>query len=895
MGRRRATQALACVIAVGVILLVGQGWEVMADDPGARTNTVDPGTVTSLFQQHCVACHGERETKAGLDLRSIKTALKGSDAGPVIVPGKLDESLLIEQVTTHAMPPPKSKSAPLSDPQIELLKRWIQAGAKDVDKASQTAAETRSKAPGFWAFQPPKRPDAPRASAREAERVSNPIDSFILAQLEPRGLSLSPPADRRALARRLSFDLRGLPPTAEELDAFVADSAPDAYERLVDRWLASPAHGERWGRHWLDLAGYADSEGILDADHARAVAWRYRDWVVHALNADQPYDQFLIDQIAGDERSGYHQAFKTEKHLPPEVVDAITATGFLRCASDTSRPDFVNIKNAPGYYYQTLEDTVKILASGVMGLTLQCAKCHTHKYDPIPQREYYQFQAIFMSGYRPDQWVAQVERRLREASAAEEAEVKAWNDGVTARVAERSKQVDQLKVSFGERLLKERLAKLPAAIRDDVKAAVDQPADKRDVVQKYLASKFETELKPPAAELAKVLGAAFPEFAQQTAAHQAAIKAEQVKTKTLPEIRAFYDLAGEPKTPVLRQGDWTRPGPLVQPGVLSMLATPQPFTWTPPPKDAPTSGRRLAFARWLTQPGHPLTPRVVVNRLWHHHFGVGLVSPPDNLGLKGERPSHPELLDWLATEIQRQGWSLKAIHRLIVCSSTYRQAAGDQPETPAMRRGLELDPDNRLLWRQRTRRLDAESLRDAMLAVSGRLNPQRGGPPVPIRRQADGEVLVDDNPSGWRRSIYLEVKRSQPLTLLQVFDQPVMETNCTERGTSTVASQALVLLNSSVVEALGAAMAERLETQSQDKPKAEADAGRVDELINRGWVLAWGRAPSDAERSRGRAFLQEQARHHGETGSKGGVQARRRALADLCQMLLSANEFAYVD
>jgi hypothetical protein len=712
--------------------------------------------------------------------------------------------------------------------------------------------------------------------------VSNPIDAFILAALEKKGLTFSPQADRLGLLRRVTFDLTGLPPTPGEIEAFLADRSKDAYEKVVDRLLASPRYGERWGRHWLDLAGYADSEGILDADYVRTAAWRYRDYVIRALNQDRPYDRFLQEQIAGDELVDYWSAYQTQKELSEEVLDAVIATGYLRCASDTSRPDFVNIKNAPGYYFQTLDDTVKIVASSTMGLTVQCAKCHSHKYDPIPQTDYYRLQAIFMSGYRPGQWVPQVQRKLLEATAHQEAEAKEHNAKIDKAIAPLKKQQQELQAAYATKLLTEGLAKLPADVRDPVRAALNLDPAKRSAEQKKLAEKYQAELKPAAAVLTKKLEAD-SEFKPKQQKLTAEIKQFEGQKKAFAEIRAFYDLPGEAKTHVLRRGDYLQPGKEVAPGVLGVFPD-AGFRIPPRPKDAKSSGRRLEFARWLTRPDHPLTARVMVNRLWLHHFGQGLVATADNFGRTGSPPSHPELLDWLACEFVApdaapgMAWSLKRMHRLIVTSSAYKQTSAYRPAVHA--EAKRIDPDNRLLWRQRLRRLEAEALRDAVLSASGSLNPQMFGPPVPMVRGGDGEVTTSADAAGNRRSVYLQVRRSQPLTFLQLFDQPVIETNCTRRETSTVASQALTLLNSDFMTRQAEVMADRVLKEQPNDP-----AGRA-------LLLAFSRSATPRESEVLGRFLDQQVQQHAKTQP---AESRRRAVADLCHMLLSANEFAYVD
>ena len=851
-----------------------------AGDKVARADSFEK-TVLPIFQAKCFSCHGAKKQKAGLDMRSRAGMLKGGESGPALVAGDASKSLLWELIDADKMPQGKDK---LTAAEKATVRRWIEAGAPAADKTplDTTDRQVTDEDRDFWSFKKPVRPALPDVKTKN--RIANPIDSFLLKTLEKKGLTYSPPADSWTLLRRLAFDLTGLPPTPQEMDDFLADKTGRAYENAVDRYLASPHYGERWGRHWLDLAGYADSEGILDADYVRTAAWRYRDWVIRAMNQDKPYDQFLREQIAGDELVDYWTAFQTQKELSKEVVEALEATGFLRCASDTSRPDFNTIKNAPGYYFQTLDDTLKIVSSATLGLTLQCAKCHSHKYDPISQTDYYRVQAIFMSGYRPSQWIPQVERRLLEGSAAQIKETTAHNARIDQEVAVLQKQVAELRRPFADKYFADSLAKLPAQIRDDVKTALNADPKKRNEVQKYLVSKFQADLKPgPEALHAKLL--AYPDYQAQFAELDKKGQALARQKRTLPEIRAFYDLPGQAKTHLLRRGDYLQPGPEVQPGTLAVLVAGKPFTHLPPSPQAKTSGIRLAFARWLTQPDHPLTARVLVNRLWLHHFGQGIVATPDNFGKTGAPPSHPELLDWLATELVAKQWSMKAMHRLMVTSQAYRQNSALDPLAHAQAKLV--DPDNRLLWRQRLRRLEGEPLRDAVLAVAGKLNPRMFGPPVPMVRRGNGEIVTPADSSGDRRSVYLQVRRSQPLTFLQLFDQPVIETNCTRREVSTVASQALTLLNSEFMQVQAAHFADRVLKEAADRPAAHAVR------------LAFARNATARETTLFQAFLDQQTVQHlalmRTPSPDQRAIARRQALTDLCHMLLSANEFAYLD
>jgi len=834
-------------------------------------------TVLPIFQAKCLQCHGEKRQKGGLDLRTKSAISKGGHSGASLKGSSLKDSILWDKIHTDEMPEGKEK---LTAKEKDAIRRWIEAGAPGDDKAVAPSGPDLSISEEdrkFWAFQKPNRPTVP------AMKHSNPIDAFIVASLQTKGLALSREADRLTLLRRVTFDLIGLPPSVKECDDFLNDKTPIAYEKVVDRLLASPHYGERWGRHWLDIAGYADSEGILDADYVRSAAWRYRDYVIRAFNSDKPYDRFLQEQIAGDELVDYWNVHQNEKELPANVVETLVATGYLRCASDTSRPDFVNIKNAPGYYFQTLDDTVKIVSTGLMGMTLQCAKCHSHKYDPIPHTDYYRMQAIFMSGYRPAQWVPQVQRKLHESTAAQEKEAKAVNAKIDAALAPLKKQLADVTQAFSAKLLADGLAKLPIQIREDVKTALSIDPGKRNEVQKYLAAKFEAELKPAGPALAKKLDAdAEFKAKQQKIAEE--IKGFESKRPAFAEIRAFYDLPGEAKTHLLKRGEYLQPGPEVTPGVLRVFANAKSFDVPARLKDAKTSGRRLAFARWLTSHDHPLTARVFVNRLWLHHFGVGLVATADNFGKTGSPPTHPELLDWLATEFMTPtspagNWSIKYIQKMIVLSNTYQQSSAYSPNAHA--NAKKLDPDNRLLWRQRLRRLEGEAMRDAILAVSGTLNPAMYGPPIGMVRAAEGEVRTPAGPEGDRRSIYLQVRRSQPLTFLQLFDQPVIETNCTHREVSTVASQALTLLNSEFMIRQADAFAERVLKTNEKDPASHAIR------------MAFGRPASERESTLFAKFLDQQTQHHAKTQPM--PESRRRAVADMCHMLLSANEFAYVD
>lgn len=846
-----------------------------AAEPGQSELTFEKD-IMPIFRLKCLRCHAGVEPKAGLNLTQPSMLLTGGKSGPALRIAAAEFSLLYEKIAANEMPAAGPK---LTAEEKGTIRTWINEGAKGVSNAAAADGSNDVSDEELWSFKPPVRPRVPVVA--DDNRVTNPIDAFVLKRLETKQLHLAGVADRLTLLRRAHFDLVGLPPSPEDIERFRQDDRPDAYVRMIDRLLAEPHYGERWGRHWLDVAGYAETAGVLFEDRPLDVIWRYRDYVIRALNKDKPYDRFLQEQIAGDELTDYWTAYETMDRLPEEVVDAITATGFLRTAPDPSRPDFNTIKNAAAqYYYPTLFDTLQIVCSSTMGLTVQCARCHSHKYDPIPQTEYYRLQAVFTSAYRPNEWVPQMKRRLLVATRKQKEATEKKNAEVAVIVKELNGQLAVLKKEFGQRLFDDRSAKLSKEFRDDVKAAFAVAADQRTQQQNQFVSKFEKQLRPIDEELVAALNEDYADYKAKAAELSTKIAAEQSRHSWYDEVRALYDLPGDVRTPILIRGDPLTPGPHVEPGVLSALETPQPFDWSSPQTDAHTSGRRLAFARWLTQPEHPLTARVMVNRIWMHHFGRGIVDTPDDFGVSGSPPSHPELLDWLATELVRSSWSLKHIHRLILTSDTWRQRSRVTIDHRVA--GEKSDPDNELLWRQRMRRLEAEPLRDAFLAASGSLNAEMFGRAQQTYRSANGEVYVPDKADPRRRSVYVAVRRLYPDTMLEAFDQPRIEVNCTSRATSTVSTQALTILNSRFMNRAADAFADRVKKYGGDDPASYAV------------LTAFSRAASDDERKRLTEFISEQAGRY----LNGGVdkdQARRKALADLCHMLLSANEFIYID
>ncbi|GAC1475812.1 MAG: PSD1 and planctomycete cytochrome C domain-containing protein [Isosphaeraceae bacterium] len=762
--------------------------------------------VIPLLKARCVKCHGPAVRRGGLNLATPRGLARGGKSGEVVTPGKLDESLLWESVSEDTMPPKE----PLAEDEKALLRRWIAAGAIGLPEVDPDASEGGD----HWAFAPATSPRPPEV--REPARVRNSIDRFLQSALEEEGLTLGPEADRATLIRRVAFDLTGLPPTPDEIGRFRDSQAPDAYERMVERYLASSRYGERWGKFWLDAAGYADSNGFFDADSNRPLAYRYRDYVVACWNEDRPFDRFVREQLAGDELVGYRPGGPVE----PSMVEGLIATHFLRNAPDGTGESDGNADELRVDRYSVLEGTTQVISSSLLGMTFQCARCHDHKFEPITQRDYYSLYAILAPAYNVASWVKPAERVV--AGPPPPNELAAWEA--------RSKGVDA------------RIAALTA----------------------------EQAFKDPFT---------LPTEAERKALSKA-IKEEEAKRGDRPgAIACIAEPDGPPpEVHLLKRGQYADPGPAVPPAAPSVLNdADNPLD--PHPSSLGTSGRRLAFARWLTRPGSrpaALLARVTANRIWQGHFGSGLVASPDNLGYSGTPPTHPELLEFLASELARGGWSVKSLHRLILASAAYRQSG--TPAEPAAR----VDPENRLLWRFPLRRLDAEAIRDAMLAVSGELDEQPGGPYVPTQRTDEGEVVVDEGTRGvFRRSVYLQQRRTQGLSLLDVFDAPSIVTTCSRRNATTMPLQSLSLLNSRFVAARALGLAHRLRREAGTDPSRR---------VEHAFLLVTGRPPDEAEHAAASRFLHDQPLQY-----PGQADAEDRTWADFCQMLLASNAFLYVE
>ncbi|MBL8849082.1 MAG: DUF1549 domain-containing protein, partial [Planctomycetaceae bacterium] len=937
-----------------------------------------------IFASKCVRCHGDDplERKAELNLQSAAGVLRGGESGPVIAPGKPDDSLLWTSISDGVMPPEGEPG--LTDDERATIRKWIEQGAPTRSSADGSAIPDSARQ--FWSFQPLHATAPPAASTDRS--VVTPIDRFLAAELDRHGLAFSPPADRRTLIRRLSLDLLGVPPDPADVAAFESDESPDAYEQLVDRLLSSPHYGERWGRHWLDVTGYSDSNGYHRADTPRPLAYRFRDYIVAALNADKPYDRLWTEQLAGDE------IYRPEERdaLRADVADALIATHFLRNGPDGTDSTEGNEMVQTIERYAVLEQQLQITITAMFGLTIDCARCHSHKFDPIPQTDYYALQSLLYPAFNVKEWVTPKNRTIQLATADQRArhdaemnrittEIQALRDGLrqwsrehrpagsllfadgfaddadlSARwsnaapgddgpagtgvhldsdEAPAAKSIDgtlhiiEAGGSNGWLSTQQSIDWTPNEVGGVIQATFDLVADKRtpdgtgaERIGFYLATrdyndstsesggnilcdgvpdgganitvdypgadsqglgtlgktgfkpghnygvrisnlgdgKYQLELlvdwlpdegaltlsetqlpdggfgfefccgrcfvvdniaieafsaetaeNSPASMLAK-----FREQSQeQTKTVDAAVAALEAQRSSPPgEIAWVTDLSPTPaEVHLLKRGRYFDPGPAVVPAALTVLSDAGNMLQPPAePTPAGTTGRRLAFAEWATRPGSraaALLARVQVNRLWMWHFGRGLVDPADNFGAQGTLPSHPELLEWLATEFTNSGWSTKHIQRLIVMSAAYRQSTEPSPQA------LTVDPADRLLWGFPVHRLESEAIRDSMLRVAGVLDDAVGGPPAEYQALPNGQVILNEDAAESatglsRRTIYYRHRRSEPVTFLQTFDQPAVEPNCLRRGTSAVVSQTLAMLNSEFSVRMSRTLAERI-------------------------------------------------------------------------------------
>ena len=1017
-----------------ILLLIA----IISADPAPKFET----QIVPLLKRHCVKCHGPVTAEARLNLSTPAAVLRGGENGPVLRPHDLEASPLWKRVAADEMPP----EDPLSADEKSLIRTWIELGAPGLPSAADLAAT----GDGHWAFQKLSPQNVPDVT--QSVSLRNSIDGFIQADLEHEGLSLGPVADRQTLIRRLSYDLLGLPPTDMELQAFLNDGSPDAVERLVDQYLASPHYGERIGKVWLDAAGYADSNGYFNADSDRPLAYRYRDYVIRSINADKPFDRFMREQLAGDELIGW----TPDMPITEDVIDALVATHFLRNGQDGTGESDGNPDEVRADRYYAIEGTMQITATSLLGLTIQCAKCHAHKFEPIPHREYYQFQAVIAGVFHHENWIKPNERfvlaplpgeraawEVRLAAAEEQTQLAkqklaewltthrprgkiVWSDsfdGPSESLAERwspkapgddtpggepavglnsdtapgaritNGQLQVLEAgTAGNRWLvtKQSFDWTPhpvgAAIQvtfDLVDRRVDPSGTPAERTAYYIAAHdFDDSGTKPGGNLLidgnpatsttvyldypgtdqKQLGAigttsyaggrnygvrithqkdekflmehlvdgvpeektltftadqlpdgafgyefccgrsyivdnvvvetfdqpqdieALAEFVKsvqplrnsvsETAKHVAALK-----NNPPGKLPWAVDLTpNPPAVQWLNRGDYGSHKEPVGAGPFSALSDDQQAWPETPVENARTTGRRLAWATWVTHPGSrpaSLIARVQANRFWQHHFGFGIVDTTDNFGLSGSPPTHPALLDWLAGEFVRTGWSVKSLQRRIVTSQTYQQSSR------ASREQLNADPDGRRYTRAPVRRLDAEAIRDTLLYHAGILNDQLYGPYIKTDRAGNGEVIVPEkNPDFARRSIYLYQRRTQVVSMLQIFDAPTIVFNSVRRTPTTIPLQSLNLLNSEFVSK------RMLEFTQQAFASERPD----DERLQSVFLRLWGRPPTSEEYLAAQNFLATQIAERG-----GSPEATRQAWLDLHQMLFAASAALYLE
>lgn len=863
--------------------------------------------VRPVLVSRCYECHStEKKIKGGLALDTREATLKGGDTGPALVAGDPEKSLLIEAVryANHDLQMPPKKR--LSDAEVRVLEAWIKMGAPD----PRTGLVAAAKGPRvidigegrkFWSFTPLARIEPPAVS-----EATSPIDAFIRTKLRENKLSPAPPADKRTLIRRATFDLTGLPPTPQEVDAFLADGSPQAFDRVIDRLLASPHYGERWGRHWLDVARYADSNG-MDENIAFGHAWRYRDYVVRALNEDKPFDQFLIEQIAGD--------------LLPHREEAITATGFLSLGARVlAEPDMQKLE------MDIIDEQIDTMGKAFLGMTLGCVRCHDHKFDPVTQEDYYGLAAIF--------------RSTRSLSTEKMGAIKFWYEHPLAtpeQLAGKKKHDETLKAKKAE------VAGFIARARSEVKTGLQQKAAAYLTTAIPLPAEATLEDAEPLAKAGQ-LDADFllacrqylakhpdhPVFkvwhelslkkdAESVRQHYEPLFAEAMNTKKGPAYEALIDPKGifalpvkdadvldtmtltriaamneevmnlethAPEIPAIMsvtddkivetlpvhiRGSYLTLGKPVERGFPEVMRT----SFTKPIFPAGQSGR-LELARWMASSEHPLTARVIVNRIWRWHFGQGMVSSTDNFGILGGKPSHPELLDWLARTFIENGWSIKDLHRLIMKSATYQQSSDVAFSASGSTDPRLVDPDNRLLWRANIQRLEAEQIRDAILSVSGWLNLAIGGKTIPLHNRefvfnhTSKDATTYESP---RRALYLPIIRNNLCDLLEQFDYPDPTLPTGSRNSTVVAPQALIMMNAPVV----LESSTRLARSMMAVPDEEL---RIEQL----YALLYGRPPVDREKVQALALVREFSI----------TEKPERAWALLCQTLFAANEFIYL-
>ncbi len=854
-----------------------------APAPATQTAPISFSThILPVLESSCLPCHGATMQLAKLDLRTRESALAGGAHGAALVPGNAEQSRLFRRITGAEAPAMPMSGDALTPAQIAAIKTWIDQGA------TWDATPVASSAPGsavaalsalermditpeqrnYWAFKLPVQAAVPRVANRD---LTNPIDRFLEKARVDRGLTPAPRADRLTLVRRAYLDLLGLPPTPEQVAAFIADDSGYAWERLIDRLLASPHYGERYGRHWLDVARYADSAGF-EYDMHRPNAWRYRDYVIRSFNDDKPYNLFLTEQIAGDEMD-----WKTEQTL--------IATGFLRMGPRV----LFREKDNPERRFDYLDEIIGTIGKGTMGLTVNCARCHNHKFDPIAAKDYYSIQASLF-GY--------VETDVPLAPRAEAEAYLATNEDINTKVSALRTAIAAIEKPHRDRL---ELEQIRVRFADHIYRAAAKPEAERTPGEKLLAIQVYEAVNVPAAQIDKVLSPAALATKKELAAQIAALDKQRPAPLPMAEIATDGDhrfsplgegdnIVSCPKCRIpppfpgsyvhkdgkyqvppsyfLIRGDSESRGSLMQPGFIGVITYGDPPTVIPRP-DGNTSGRRLALAQWISSSQHPLTARVIVNRLWQKHFGRGIVATLENFGKMGEQPSHQDLLDWMAVEFMNRGWSIKQINKLMMMSEAYQMAAVFANDTNA-----KIDLENRYLWRFRPQRLEAEIVRDSMLVAGGNINLAIGGEPIFPFIPADiltGQYRgkwanTPEGPEAWRRGVYVYRRRSLPYPMFDTFDHPDMNVTAGARNVSTVPTQALTLLNNPFVLSQAQRFADRVARDATD-PEAQ---------VTLAYRIALARPATAAEARIGAALIQE------------------RSLAAFTHVLLNLDEFIYL-
>ena len=932
-------------------------------------------TIRPILKAHCFQCHGEEGTLEGnLDLRLRRFIVRGGDSGPAIVPGKAAASLLMQRILDGEMPPGEKQ---LAVDEIAAIRSWLQAGAQTLRQEPEHLDEGffTEEERLFWSFQAIEKPPLPILDHKRS--FTSVIDYFIDERLQIEHLQHSAVASKATLARRLSFDLLGLPPVPADVHNFVNDQSPDAYERLIDRSLASPRYGERWGRHWLDVAGYADSEGYVDSDPVREWAYFYRDYVIQSFNKDKAFDKFVTEQLAGDELIP-----QTFKDMESSQVEKLTATGFLRMAPDGTAAGGIDLDIARN---EVISDTLNIMSTSLLGLTVGCARCHNHRYDPIRQQDYYALRAIFAPALDWQAWRVPNARRVS-LYTEQDAQIRSKIE-MAAQAAATKRQ--QILTEHLERTLEEELVKAPDKRKLDLRTAYETAVSDRNaeqiallkeypnignissgslylyseqrarraneiaavadekeqatlatvkeqhlnaldatqqlVVKQVLSIPLEQRTPEQKAQLVQFPGVAVtpetldqfaPEAASLIASYRAmadicrntdAKKQLADLQQDVNDIRATIPLEHfiralteppnhTPQTTLFKRGDHQQPADIVEPSALNILVRNSNLPAIPNNDPGrPTTGRRSAYAKLLTNPKHPLLARVFVNRIWFHHFGRGIVSTLGDFGQLGARPTHPDLLDWISHDFMTNGWQIKRLHRQLLTSHTFKQQSERNSELDTV------DPNNRLYARQSIRRIESESFRDAVLTVSGAYNSQMYGPAIPVmengvgqivigKEDLDGERKLKNNPGlggqEHRRSTYVQVRRTRPLAVLETFDIATVAPNCTLRPSSNVAPQSLLLMNSDFMIGYAKMFAERVSMEAGEP---------LEDQLHLAWEIAYSSHPSEPQIDALLAFVQQQKQEFLLDENTNDVVAAQKALAIACQALLASNQFLYVD